>query len=562
MKNLFIILSITIPTFLHANNKNEEIVVFAPDNQVQIITLHEGGKASEIPYTNVKYNGRIDVSTDDKRIASMAPGAMLEISRVNFGNARTIKITADQKGQITSKIFNGRTEGDFSNGGEQWLAEVLPVIVKETTLGVESRVGHIYTSKGINGLLDEIDKIAQHSISNANVYMVEAIRQLELPAEELTKTINRISKIRSNSTKGSLLRTIMEKYKLTDENVLALLHATSTHEYNTERGATLRMLNPILPDNEDVFQAYFRIIDQMEIYSEKGNIIKHLLRTRKLTAEQFIVLLESTSKYVLEREKGAVLLVAVDYLPNTPKVLDAFQEVVQDIDEAYYVLKGEIMNTLAEKQMGNTAKPASISPSILIPMLETAKANASNSQKGLTLRKVNRFYAEDDKIRDAYFSTISSMDDNIEKYNVLLDLVERNKLHEESLLKVLNEAQELVSDDYQHAAGALLRACLKHMVYTQQCLEAFFKVVKDMDQHATIEEVLRIAIQDKNIGNEIQNIAYIVDAAKNIEVDIEKATLMQLINRLYGKDKSIAILTKTLESEYELDYFIRFAQVP
>lgn len=502
---------------------------------------------------SISYKGYFELSPDDKKIVKASPGARLEISRSTFGNSRRIEISSNEKGTLTRKYFVGKNEVDYANEGKQWLADILPIIVQKSGVGAEFRVNNIYKTKGISGLLDEINTLDEHSGRVRNLYFVIMIDQLDLNEKDFSKVIPAMEMIHSNSTKGSLLREILYKYELTSPNMVKLLNTAGTLDYNTERGSILRILNPKLIEDDEVMDAYFEVIDDMEIHSEKGNVLKDLLSTRKLKNQSYIRLFESVEEFHLEREKGAVLLHAIEFLPDDQKVLDAFAEVVENLPSKYYVLKGEIMNSLLERtaQSGKSGNKR-----IILQMLATAEESISNSQKGLALRKVNRMWLSDREVYEAYEDVLESFTDWSETYNVLLDLIKRNTLDADAYKFVFDVTQNLMPD-YQHAAGAILRVSIATLPDKEETLSDFFDIVQGMDQNSTIEEVLRLIVTDKRFQNNELVLLKTIESLDNITVDIEKAKILQLIKPSVLKSGEIKYVFKTSVKDIKSDYLLR-----
>jgi hypothetical protein len=331
------------------------------------------------------------------------------------------------------------------------------------------------------------------------------------------------------------------------------LKTTRTLDYNTERGSVLRVLNPDLIENEDVIDAYFDIIDEMSINSEKGNVLKHLLSVKKIRNETFIPFLESVSRFSSEREKGSVLLYTTKFLPEDNRVIEAFNDVVNDIGSLYYVLKGEILNTLLKAQ--SESKTEIRNKQIIMNLLNTAADYESNSQKALTLRSINRSFVHKRDLINAYFRVLHSISSELEAYNVLLDLIRKNELKESVYKDILDYTEELISRDYQHAAGAVMRACIGKMPYTDELLGAFFGALQEMDQNATIEEILRLVLSETKLQGSDYVLTQSIESLDRMSVDIEKKVILLRARPFVLKQKGESMyayksIAKEMESEY------------
>ena len=522
----------------------------------------------------VKYKGKIVVTDNDKDIKSISPGGYLYIEKMAFGNERSIKIESDLNGKLTKKYYEGNTEVSFENKGKEWLAEILIDVIRSSGVGAEERVKRIYKIKGIDGFLEEIESISSSYSKETKVMFIEIdvyhhsnksirnlyyqilINEVQLTENDLSKLIPYLTEIKSNSTKGTLIREILYKYSLSNENLVKLLELTQTLDYNTERGSVLRVLNPKLPDNERVTDAYFEIINDMEINSEKGNVIKHLLNTQtNLSKSLYYKILQSISDFSSEREKGALLITLAKILPDDKDLMDEFYNIVDNMDEDYYVLKGEILTAVSERGMPENTYKAD--KNVILRLLKSSEDLISNSQRGLNLRRVNKMFINDLEVIDAYFEVIEGFSNKLEEYNVLLDLIDRNKLSNEALIKIYRRLDEYMPT-YQHAAGAVLRATIDQLPNDNRVLEYFFDVVDEMDQNSTIEEILRLLCQQKSLVSNKDFIVKIIEASEIIDVDIETASVLLDVAQILPKDQNDLIYVyksaaKTINSEYLLN---------
>ena len=131
----------------------QDISIFSK-NDNQKIVFNRGGLSS----FNVETRGKIELSDDDKDIKSMSPDGYLEITKTVFGSKRTIVVSPQGNG-LKREYYEGRTAVAFEPEGRKWLSEILPEILRSTTIGAESRVNRFYKQGGTKGVLDEITKL-------------------------------------------------------------------------------------------------------------------------------------------------------------------------------------------------------------------------------------------------------------------------------------------------------------------------------------------------------------------------------------------------------------------
>jgi hypothetical protein len=528
---------------------------------------------------DLKYKGLIELSEDNKMVTGISANGFVEINKTSFGNNRRLFIHADDKGTITYEYFVGKTETAFNPEGKKWLSEILPDIVKRSDLGVESRVRHLYENKGLSGVLEAMEDLPSGSTytysSDWNVFTIKTtssrsgrsaskktflktlVFDNRLKNKDLIPVLEEIGELSSNSTKGTLIRFILENYDLDNAQLAEVLDATSTHSYNTERGSTLRIFNKYYTDDFEIRKAYFDIIEDMEINSEKGNVIKHLVKTAKLSENSWISMLQAVDEFSSEREKGAVLLFLIKYMPDNEEVMDEFREVLDDMSDSYYILKGEITSALLDAALESGNRKGT--KSTLLNYLKTARGISSNSQRGLILRKANRLSINDEEVVDVYFETLNGLDSEMEMYNVMLDLLNRNKLEEAAMYRLLRTLDRLVGD-FQHGTGAVMREVVAQFPLSDSNYNQFFRLINRMDQNSTIEELLRYVIDSPSMNDNLAT--KIIESTQQIDVDVERASVLVRLSKHINRNNSSTAyifksMAKDLDSEYEKNRVLR-----
>jgi len=114
---------------------------------------------------NIEIRGTIEVSDDDRDISSMSHDGYFEVTKTSFGSRRTIKITREGS-VLIKRYYEGRTEINFDPEGRKWLAEILPEVVRTTTIAAESRVNRFYSKGGTQAVLTEIDAIKSDHVKS------------------------------------------------------------------------------------------------------------------------------------------------------------------------------------------------------------------------------------------------------------------------------------------------------------------------------------------------------------------------------------------------------------
>ena len=82
----------------------------------------------------------------------------LEIKKTVFGSRRSLVIKP-QGNSLKREYYEGRKLIPFEPDGRKWMAEIMPELVRSTTIGAETRVNRFYKSGGVNAVLGEVEKL-------------------------------------------------------------------------------------------------------------------------------------------------------------------------------------------------------------------------------------------------------------------------------------------------------------------------------------------------------------------------------------------------------------------
>jgi len=147
----------------------------------------------------------------------------------------------------------------------------------------------------------------------------------------------------------------------------------------------------------------------------------------------------------------------------------------------------------------------------------------------------------------------------MEMYNVLLDLLRKNKLGEPAMYRLLRSLDGMV-DDYQHGAGAVMREVITQFPLSENNYNQFFRLINRMDQNGTIEELLRLVIDHPTMNENLA--AKVIECTQQIDVDVEKASVLVRLSPYMNRKSASSVymfksMAKDLDSEYEKNRILK-----
>ena len=517
----------------------------------------------------VKYKGKIVVTSNDKDILSISPGGFFTVTKSSFGNKRKIHISADNRGRLNKEYYEGKSKKDFDKNGKEWLEDVLPEIILHTGISAEERINRL-AKKSFSEVLSELDKlddIGYYNKSNLNfvfyrskteysrnvfyLYLKIITDKHKMTNNELYNFLKYVKKINSNSTKGNILRDLLAKYSLNADLMNVFLITTSSMDSNTERGATLRAFMKKYKITENNYEQFFKVIDGIAIRSEKSNVLKPLLRDQKMEKQVMLRFMESTGRITSNSEKGAILYELLPLLNNDEDYTKAFIQVVNNMDNSYSNFKEDLLMKLANAELNSGLKK---NKTILIGLLKNAREYSTNTKKFILLRKINYVFIEDKDFLYEYFNVINSMDNEFLRYNLLLHLLDNNQISSVTAFPLFNAVSKLCREGFSHAAGAILREYIKQWPKEKMAREQFFETVEAIEFNCTVQELLLLLADKKDLyPGDLFNI---IKSTKKLETNVTIATVLLKVKPLISGSNSEAqyifnSTTEKLELEYE-----------
>ncbi len=520
----------------------------------------------------IEYKGKISVSDNDKNVKAISPNGYLKITKSSFGNSRTIKIESDDKGNLTKKYLEGKKEIAFEPEGQEWLEEILIDVIRKTGIGGKERILRFYNKGGVNAVLDEIEdferssgysyyKTTNHAIfyfqsveySGLNVkylYYKTLVNEINLSKEEVVKVLKALTDISSNSTKGTLLRAILDKYELDSYSMEKFLDVTETLSYNTERGNTLRAFIKKYDITTENSREFFDVIEGMSVNPEKGNVIKPLLASQKLDKRVLSDLIEVVDDFSSNSERAAIYRILVPHVVGDEDLTTQLIYAVKNLSSSYHLLGEEVLEYIAK---GKVVTDNNLSKSAVLNILDIARSYDANTKKSPTLRSLHGSMTTDKEVLEAYFDVINSMDITRVKYNLLQDFIRDHKLDNTGLIYLLDEIEEIANEDEQHAAAAILRMLIKDLPNDPEVVKYFFDALDEIDQNSSKEEIIRMFCERGKLDK--RTIVYLLKTVEDIDVDIEKATSLMNIKKVMPKgDDELTYIFNSVADDIKSDY--------
>lgn len=308
--------------------------------------------------TELEYKGKILFNDDETDVSYISPGGFVKFSKRSFGNRRTIELEGEANGVINRKYYEGSKKLPFDPDGREWMASVLPEIIRSTGIGAEERVKKFYAKGGLNAVLEEIEELPSDYVQSK--YYSATLQLNGLNDTDISKILNHTGEELSSSYEQSkLLRNNSEKFNASEANMSAAIKYVEDISSSYEQA---KVYSHFIT-NEDLSDANKSLVIKgvREISSsyEQSKVLTTLLKVELSQKNVELVIAEIphiTSSY----EQSKVL----SYLVKNQEVaeidFDVLLKAIASISSSYEqgkVLKGLVdSKELSTKQVISVAK--------------------------------------------------------------------------------------------------------------------------------------------------------------------------------------------------------------
>lgn len=161
-----------------------------------------------------EWTGKFELSDDERTVKSLTRGGELELETKGEGPRRRA-IFEDGKGGIEVTYWVDGDKAAMDRKGEEWVADTLLTLIRETGLNADKRVTRMLKSGGVKAVLDEMDTLESDYVTR--LYSTHLVTQANLKDKEIDRLIDRLSRLESDYETRLALTTLLMEEKLSDK---------------------------------------------------------------------------------------------------------------------------------------------------------------------------------------------------------------------------------------------------------------------------------------------------------------------------------------------------------
>lgn len=357
----------------------------------------------------IKMRGDIEINGAATEILSVSRGGYLEIDEKKRRDRWRLRVESGPNGEVAYYYRHNGRKVDTTELDEVWYREMLERLVMETGIGAESRTEYLLKERGVDGVLDVVERIS------------------------------------SSSVKAKYMTYLFEKARFTTAQLIRSAGIAASISSSSDRSRFLKAAAPVFIENEDAIGDYMAAVSGIPSSGDKTRVLTHLLEEELIaSAVAFEGALRVAKTIPSSGDKARFLKKAAD-IPHSPDANAAYLDVAATLPSSTDK-SAVLLRFLEAGHLENLSD--------YTQALKVAQTISSSGDRARFLMVAGVIYQ--DSARDAYFTTVNSLPSSSDHAKVLVHLLEESRLDEASMMSLFQSASRISSSSDK--ARVLLKA--------------------------------------------------------------------------------------------------------
>ena len=393
----------------------------------------KNGKSNDF---SLEYEGDITISDDDKDVIAISNNGYMEIKKSAFGSRRRIFIEPGSNGSLIKKYYVGSSEKNFDPDGRKWLAEILPEVLRSSTLGASERVDRFYKKGGTYAVLQEVGQIDSDFVKAAYIKLLldknpkssDLITILEVVGTDIDSDHHKAEILKRNTKAFLDSEAATSAYIKTAGRINSDHHKAEVLKKSIRDGAI----------SEAQMKSLFAITEGINSDHHKAQILMEVMKNRSLSGANVELLISTARNINSDHHKSNVLQAALSNPGLSESGYSAFLETISNINSDHH--SANIISALLNKELDSNS---------LQRLLELADRNMnSDHHKSNVIKKVIQKQSLGDGNLEVLLTALKNMNSD-HNQSVVFKQLAKESFTEAQLTSILNATKSMNSDHNQ-----------------------------------------------------------------------------------------------------------------
>ena len=407
----------------------QEARVYTTNNSGKTVWNHSNG----ISNFNVEIRGKIELTDDDRDIKSISSDGYLEINKTVFGSKRTLVVTP-QGNSLKRQYYEGRTSMPFEPEGRKWMNEILPELVRTTTIGAESRVNRFYKQGSINAVLDEINRLESDYVK---AHYANLLVGLPILPKDYAAIISKVAgTLDSDYYLAEFLQKNLSKFLVNKEATDAVFAACGKMESDHYKTEVIKEALRNQSASPEAVRSILLASGKMESDHYKTEVLNALMKQSNLTDATIGEMINATKSIQSDYYRSVVLNRALAKAGLSSTSYQRVLESVKDIDSDHY--KTEVITNLLKNKISNEQ---------IQNLVEISASINSDHYLTQVMGEVLKQDLNDEAFK-SLIDHVSHMESDYYASTVLQEALKLPNLSNAKVMSILNASTNIGSDHY------------------------------------------------------------------------------------------------------------------
>jgi hypothetical protein len=280
----------------------------------------------------VKVGGRIGFNEAEDDVASLGKGGSAAFTETRGGTTQRIEI-ANRGGKLERRYFVDDVEKPYDANAQQWMATLVPKVIRETALDAEGRVARIRAKGGADAVIDEIGKIDSGYARGVYIKYLAASGKLTEP--QMTRALKLVDSIDSDYEKRNALVALASLQPLDAAQQKLVMAQAGKIGSDYERAELLVAILPQLASAPDVRQAWLGAAEGISSDYEHARTLKAMLGAGHADEATIAAVVDAAPKIGSDYERRTLLTTAIAQTHDADKLAPGYAAAVRDIGSDY-----------------------------------------------------------------------------------------------------------------------------------------------------------------------------------------------------------------------------------
>jgi beta-lactamase regulating signal transducer with metallopeptidase domain len=341
---------------------------------------------------------KVTYNADETDIVAISGDGTVSLEETFGGVKRRVEY-ANGSGGIVKRYWKDGTEQAVDADGKQWLATIIPRMMREAGVDAVARVDRIYKARGAQGVLDEVAQI--NSDHARGLYLRTLLRNYALSSDIVDDTLKITATIESDYEQRNVLSAALEKQKLDQAGLAALLKIAAVIDSSYERAEILSQAVDQVAPHADLRRVWLKAALAMDSDYERRRALTTMIDAYD-GQDMLKEIVSAAGALDSDYEKREILRSAASRTHDPEQLAVPYAQACKGLDSDYEQREA----LMALVRAGKFERAGALA------MLDAVDAIDSDYERRTVLVALAKKIPQDDAVQAAYLAIAQKMSDH------------------------------------------------------------------------------------------------------------------------------------------------------